>query len=86
MGVAKKLYDKIKGNPKNVKFEDIEKLLVVHGGFRKREAKGSHAVYKHDSLTGIKEYITIPRAKPVKSIYIKKALLLFEKVVDIEEL
>ncbi|MDU4320568.1 MAG: hypothetical protein E7I47_14810 [Clostridium sp.] len=80
MGQGEKLYEKIKKNPKDVTYEEIDKLLVTYGGFTKRNGKGSHWVYKHEQLKGINGYVTIPKAKPVKKVYILKALRLFEEV------
>lgn len=84
MGQCERLYEKIKKNPKNVKFEEIDKLLVNHGGFIPRNGKGSHCIYKHPSLNDIEDYVNIPRAKPIKEIYIKRALRKFEKVMGLE--
>lgn len=81
MGISKKLYDKIKNNPKDVSFEEIDKLLVNIGGFTKRNgSRKSHFFYTHDDLKGIEGYVNIPYAKPIKSLYIKKALQAFEQV------
>lgn len=80
LGQCERLYEKIKSNPKDVKFEDIDKLLVRYGGFLKREGKGSHFIYKHPDLTNIQDFVTIPRAKPVKKVYVLKALRLFEQM------
>jgi len=82
LGQCERLYEKIKSNTKDVKFEDIDKLLINYGGFIKREGKGSHFVYKHPELKGIQDYVTIPRARPVKKVYILKALRLFEQVMN----
>jgi len=81
VGISKKLYDQIKNNPKDVSFEEIDKLLVNIGGFTKRNgSRKSHFFYTHDDLKGIEGYVNIPRAKPIKSPYIKKALQAFEQV------
>ena len=81
MGTSDKLYLKIKNNPNNVSFEEIDKLLVNIGGFTKRNgSRKSHWIYKHEKLHGIDEYVNIPMDRPVKSVYIKKALRLFEEV------
>lgn len=79
MSYYKKLYQKIKNNPKDVSFKDIDKLLITIGGFTRRNPKGgsSHYTYFHPDL---KEIITIPKDKPVKTIYIKNALKLFDIV------
>lgn len=79
MAHYKKLYEKIKNNPKHVSFEDIDKLLTKVGGFTKRAPRGgsSHYTYSHPDLEDI---ITVPKDRPVKPIYIKRALRAFEIV------
>ena len=73
----KKLYEKIKNNPRDVRFEVIDKLLTKVGGFTRRNPGGgsSHYTYSHPDSEDI---ITIPKDKPIKPIYIKKALRAFE--------
>ncbi|MDI6736132.1 MAG: type II toxin-antitoxin system HicA family toxin [bacterium] len=76
MSMIEKLYQKIKNNPKNVRFEEIERLLL-NIGFEERQAQkgSSHYIFYHKKL---KNNIVIPKphqAKHVKPIYIKKALI-----------
>lgn len=79
MSHYKKLYRKIKNNPKDVSFEYMDKLLTKVGGFTRRNPRGgsSHYTYSHPDLMDI---ITIPKDKPIKSVYIKKALNAFDIV------
>lgn len=77
MGHYEKSYQKIKNNPKNVSFEEIQKLLSKIGGFEFRNNSSSHCVFYHPDLI---EHICIPKDKPIKSVYIKKAIKLFEEV------
>lgn len=85
MGKSTKLYEKIKNNPKDVSFEEIDKLLVNIAGFTKRNgSRASHFIYRHEKLKGITGYVNIPYAKPIKSKYIKDALKAYEEVMDIE--
>ena len=79
MAHYKKLYEKIRNNPRDVSFQDIDKLLTKIGGFSKRSPKGgsSHYTYSHPDLD---EIITIPKDRPIKHFYIKKALSAFETV------
>jgi predicted RNA binding protein YcfA (HicA-like mRNA interferase family) len=81
MSHYKKLYEKIKNNPKDVSFDEIDKLLTKIGGFTRRNpSKGSsHYTYSHPDLMDI---ITIPKDKPIKTVYIKRALKVFETVKD----
>ena len=51
-----KLLIKFKQNPENVKFREIEKILLTVG-YKKVEAKGSHKKYKR---TGESKDIIIP--------------------------
>lgn len=73
-----KLYEKIKNNPKNVSFEEIDKLMEA-GGFVRRTCKSSHNVYTHPDLHGIDDSINIPFKRPIKPFYIKRALIKFEE-------
>ncbi len=75
MGKKEKLLQKIRQNPKNVRFEDIDKLLLSLG-FEKRQ-RGSHATYV------LKEQgrITIPFRKPfILPVYVKEVLKLLEEL------
>lgn len=79
MSQWEKLYKKIRNNPRNVKFEEIDRLLR-HAGFVRRQSNsgGSHYSYSHEQLS---EILTIPKNKPVKAFYIKLALTFYEQVV-----
>lgn len=81
MSHYRKLYDKIKNNPKDVSFEEIDKLLTKVGGFTRTNPKGgsSHYTYYHPDLL---DPLTIPKNKPVKAIYIKRALMFFDIVKE----
>jgi predicted RNA binding protein YcfA (HicA-like mRNA interferase family) len=75
MGHYAKLYREIKNNPYNVRFEDIDKLLTKVGGFEVRNTASSHYIYYHPDWP---DNLSIPKDRPVKPIYIKKALKAFE--------
>ncbi len=69
-----KLYERLKNNPDSGAFEDAHNLLAWCG-FKLQYVTGAHHVYKcagHDLI------ITVPRHKPLKAIYIKQALAVFE--------
>jgi predicted RNA binding protein YcfA (HicA-like mRNA interferase family) len=67
-----KLIRAIKENPNDVSFVELHKYLSMNGATW-REGKGSHRVY---TLNGESE--TIPRHKPIKAIYVKRAIALVE--------
>ncbi len=73
-----KLYNKIVHNPKDVKFEDLDKLLNRYG-FECRQPHGgsSHYTYHHPKIT---EVLSIPKVRPIKAVYVKKAIAAIEKV------
>ena len=72
MSKLEKLLQRIKNNPKTVRFEEIEKLLLRHG-FSESQAGGgsSHYIFNKDEV-----FVTIPRhGKFVEEIYVKKAVV-----------
>lgn len=49
MSQIKKLVDKFLLNPKSINLKDLERVLI-HYGFNKINAKGSHYKFKHPQL------------------------------------
>lgn len=78
MADLEKLYAKIANNPKNVRFEELDKLLRRHG-FQCRQPGGgsSHYTYYHPQLPDI---LTIPYARQIKAVYVKKAIAAIERL------
>jgi len=75
-----KLYNKIASNPKNVDFESLNKLLLRYGFKCKKPKSGtSHYNYYHEKLPDI---LTIPFDRPVKSVYVKKAIAAIERLKE----
>ena len=71
MSKLEKLLQRIINNPKTVRFNEMDKLLL-RAGFRKRQSgKGtSHFVYTKNG-----DQISIPYDDPyIKQIYVKKAI------------
>lgn len=81
MGHYQKLYQKLKNNPKDATFEEMDKLLTQFGGFtRKSPGSGSsHYTYSHPDL---KDILTVVKDKPVKVVYIKRALEALEQIIE----
>ncbi|MBK8024694.1 MAG: type II toxin-antitoxin system HicA family toxin [Chloroflexi bacterium] len=65
-------------NPKNIRFEDLKRLLEDYG-FELKRTKGSH-----HSFVGIigdeKVTVVIPFRKPLQEIYVKNTLAILEKL------
>ena len=67
-----KLFAEIVNNPKDVQFEQLDKVLR-HYGFecRNPNSGSSHYTYFHSLLPDI---LTIPKNKPIKAVYVRKAI------------
>ncbi|GAB5535020.1 MAG: hypothetical protein Rubg2KO_12690 [Rubricoccaceae bacterium] len=50
-------------------FEELRGVLL-HLGFEQRAPKGSHYTFAHPK---VRDILTIPKRKPLKPIYVKKA-------------
>ena len=74
MSKKDKLLQAIKNNQKNVKFEDLKKILE-NIGYTAINRGGSHYVFtKKDSIS-----LTIPFKRPVKVIYVKQVIKIIEE-------
>lgn len=78
MGRKEDLLAKLKHNPKNVPFEELDKLLGWYG-YQCRNTGGSHYFYKRKGYPAL----TIPRHKPLKQVYVKKAIAALESCIDL---
>lgn len=69
-----KLFDKIKNNPQNTKFDEI-KALLRHYGFILQRHKGSHQIYKKDNIL-----VNIQKVKgEIKPYQVKQVILAIEE-------
>lgn len=75
-----KLLQRIINNPKTVRFEELDKILIKDGFTRNQSGKGtSHYVY-----TKGEKFTTIPYLKPyIKRFYVERALALLSN--DLED-
>jgi hypothetical protein len=72
-----KLLQKLKNNPKNIRFEEIDNLLVNIGFTRRQPSKGS----SHYTYTLEGKSLTIPFNRPfVKVVYIKLAVKILDEL------
>lgn len=79
MSKREKLVQRIRQNPKNVSFEDLDKLMSACGYTRSQPGGGSsHLVYRKPGQTPL----TIPKHKPVKEVYVKKVLAILDEQED----
>ncbi len=82
MSRLKKLVEKIRNNPKNVRFNELDKILL-HYGFEKRQPRGgsSHFTYKLGTTR-----LTVPFKQPyIGVVYVELALEALEGVIENDE-
>jgi len=69
--------EKIRNNPKNVRFEELDRLLRNYG-FECRQPSGGSSHYFY--ICGHRR-LTVPRKRPfIKQIYVKQALRQLEEI------
>lgn len=77
MSKKDKLLSRIRQNPKQVRFDELDNILLQLG-FRKRQ-QGSHATYNRGGLR-----ITIPYRQPfVLPIYVKEFLTVIDSLEEV---
>ena len=76
MSKLEKLLEKIKNNPKHVRFEELDKILTRAGFKRRQSGKGtSHYIYKKGA-----RMIAIPFRQPhILETYVVAAIKLLEE-------
>ena len=75
MSKLEKLLQKIKNNPKQVQFEELDKILTRSGFTRKQPGGGS----SHYTYTKGTRRITVPFTQPhINSAYVKLAIKALE--------
>ncbi len=71
MSQLEKLLERIKNNPKTVRFNELDKILQ-NAGFAVRQPRGGSS---HYTYTKGKIILTIPRHNPyIKQLYVEKAI------------
>ena len=76
----RKLYEELKRNPKNIRFQKICKIAEVFG-FKKRKGKGSHHIFIHPYVKELLNFQNVSgKAKPYQvkqliNIIVKYGLL-----------
>lgn len=69
-----KLFEKIKNNPRNIKFDEIKALLKLYG-FTLQRQKGSHQIYKMGNIL-----VNIQKVNgKIKPYQVKQVILAIEE-------
>ena len=71
MASVAKIIDKMKRQPKGIRFEEAEKVLN-HMGYKmgNRKGKGSHRVFRNDEG----KHLSIPYKNPIDKAYVEQIL------------
>lgn len=77
MSKKQKLLERLLQKPKDLRFSELESVLLSYGYVLDR-IKGSHAVFIKDGYP----MLTIPRKDPVKSYLINQVLTAIEDLID----
>ena len=81
MSKIEKLYDRIKNNPKNVRFEEIKHLLITYGfTYRQPRSGSSHYVFTKKECP---YPVTISHQRPVNKHFINEAIKAIEDYGDL---
>lgn len=78
MSRLEKLYQRIKNSPKQVRFDELRKLLL-RAGFKERQPRSGSS---HYTYTKGGKVITVPKDNPVKPEYVKEAIRALEGELD----
>lgn len=82
MSRKEKLLERIRSNPKDVAFDDLDKLLEWAGFVRRAQRSGSsHFIYTKPGCPPL----TVPRRNPLKEAYVKQALAFIDEYGDLED-
>lgn len=74
---------KIAQNPKHIRFEDLRRLLEDYG-FELKRTKGSHHAFV-GYVGEQKVTVVIPYHRPLKEVYVKKALKILDEIEPLNE-
>ncbi|MGH0052016.1 MAG: type II toxin-antitoxin system HicA family toxin [Sphaerochaetaceae bacterium] len=76
-----KLIKKMQSQPNNISFEELCYVLE-HIGCVKHNTGGSHFIF---TIPGTRSMLSVPKHKPVKATYVKKAFAIFALEEKLDE-
>ena len=79
MSKRSKRLDRIRQNPTNVSLDDLRRVLEDYG-FVLERSEGSHFTFSV-IIANQTKLLVVPYRRPVKPIYVKKALQIIDEVV-----
>ena len=81
MTKRKKRLERIRQNPRNVAFRDLQTVLEDYG-FVLDRSSGSHHSFV-GTIKGESVLLTIPLAHPLRPVYVRQALDLIDQIADL---
>jgi len=75
-----KRIEKLRQQPNDVSPSELDVILRYYG-FKRHRMKGSHQVYYHPK---IRDPLIIPYRRPIKFVYVKKAVRAIEYLEELE--
>jgi len=81
MTKSDKMLEKMRNNPRDWQLADLE-VIANRLGVTARRGKGSHVSFTHPRWVDI---LTVPAHRPIKSIYVKKFVLLIDMLEGQDE-
>jgi hypothetical protein len=76
MARAEKTLDKMRGNPRDWRIDQLETVAATFG-VRCRKPGGSHVVFEHPAVA---EALSVPARRPIKPIYVTRFVRLIDAV------
>lgn len=80
MSKRQKRLERLRKNPKNVSLDDLRHVLQDYG-FEYKQTVGSHYTFSIE-IGGTSRLLVIPFRRPLKSVYVKKALKLIDEKIE----
>ena len=78
-----KLYKKVINNPKNIRFNELDSILIDNGYKRRQSGKGSsHYVYSHPLIDIIIVLVTHGRNDILPEYQVRKAIQSIKKLEE----
>jgi predicted RNA binding protein YcfA (HicA-like mRNA interferase family) len=79
----RKRLERLREHPKNVSLDELRQVLEDYG-FEYRQTVGSHFTFSVE-IGGVMKLLVVPFRRPLKPIYVKKALELIDQVMAGQE-
>jgi predicted RNA binding protein YcfA (HicA-like mRNA interferase family) len=80
MSKRRKRLERMRENPNAVSLEDLRRILEDYG-FEYRRTVGSHYTFNY-TLSGQTRLFVVPFRRPVKPVYVKRAIKLIDAIVE----